>query len=276
MTRQGWYHALMVLSEPQAVAQSFSRAAENYDRWATAQQRIAERLLDFLPEELEGAKSENILDVGCGTGFLTSLLHRRYPKKRVHGIDIAPGMVEHCRRRWKSQSELSFFTENAEFFRSDVSYGLIASSCTAQWFLDSHRALKNLTQQLQPGGYWAAAIPVQGSFAELLHSYRISLGKEMPGLRLEDAHDYRRMLEQLGMEVLSQQTEPLEALYATAWKALSSFKGMGATFRRQPGYVSHTVGQLRRLTAHYQRRFTRKDGQVPLTYSVLYLVAKKI
>ena len=50
---------------------------------------MAERLAALLPTHLiDGA----ILDLCCGTGLLTEMLHRAYPSAEIHGLDIAPGM----------------------------------------------------------------------------------------------------------------------------------------------------------------------------------------
>jgi len=75
----------------------FSRNAKNYDAYAKVQKKMANTLLDML--DLDSKSRLDILDVGCGTGYLTKLLLDRWPDARITAIDIAPGMIEYARDR---------------------------------------------------------------------------------------------------------------------------------------------------------------------------------
>ena len=60
--------------------------------------RVPERLLwaiDGLPDRIDGP----ILEVGCGAGHALALLHARYPKATIVGIDRSPGQVAKARER---------------------------------------------------------------------------------------------------------------------------------------------------------------------------------
>ena len=60
-------------------------------RWS---RRLAVPFLAFA-----GASSgERVLDVGCGTGSLTSLLSQRPDVEAICGIDFAPAYIEHASR----------------------------------------------------------------------------------------------------------------------------------------------------------------------------------
>ena len=78
-----------------ALARNFSSAAVSYEQWAVPQRLIAGEMARLLPAK---GRINSILDVGCGTGYLTGLLHERYPEAGILGIDVAPEMVKTCRR----------------------------------------------------------------------------------------------------------------------------------------------------------------------------------
>ena len=43
-------------------------------------------------------KARRILDVGCGTGFTTRRLARRFPRAEVLGLDLSPAMIARAKR----------------------------------------------------------------------------------------------------------------------------------------------------------------------------------
>ena len=135
--------------DKEAIAARFSRAASTYDGAAIVQRLMAERLVALLPE-YEGlfaaSKShddDTILELGCGTGLLTELLVTRYPNALLHAIDLAPGMIEHCRRRFDKQSGTVFEIGDAELFQPSFKPPLVAANCTFQWLADPEGALRS-------------------------------------------------------------------------------------------------------------------------------------
>ena len=47
---------------------------------------------------LGSVEGKDILDLGCGTGFTTAELERRYPATPVRAVDISAGMVAEAER----------------------------------------------------------------------------------------------------------------------------------------------------------------------------------
>jgi len=254
------------------IARGFSDASNSYDRWATAQRLIAGRLAGLLPKYHD---VRHVLDVGCGTGLLTDLLHQRYKSANILGIDIAAGMVNFCRQKWLSTPTLQFSLADAETLTSDQSYDLIASSCTFQWFSDRDGAIRNMANVLRPGGVLAAATLVAGSLCELADSYQHALGKDMPGLTFVESDTYMRIARESGLSLKLTKTEIVQVFYRNALEALGSFKGMGATLRHAPAHTPCSVSQVRELVRYYDRNYANDTNLVPITYHVLYFVAER-
>jgi len=76
---------------------------EEFNRWAEAGRGEGmER--DHLPialpvlEKMRLAATDNVLDVGCGSGWLARRLAERVPEGRVMGMDVSDGMIRVARR----------------------------------------------------------------------------------------------------------------------------------------------------------------------------------
>lgn len=253
---------------PEGIARSFSAMAGSYDAWAGAQRQMAARLVSCLPERLaDGA----IVDLCCGTGLLTELLHAKYPDPPILGVDVARGMIDVCRRRLPA---LDFEVADAERFAPEPS-ALIASNCGLHWLAAPAETVRRLAGALVPGGLLALAVPVAGSLPELRTSYEAAVGREMQGMRLEPASLYESMTEAAGLRTTVRQVDTVRVSYKNATDALKSFHRSGATFQHRPGYSPLPARAMRRLVSVYEERFGDGDGRVPVTYEALTLVAEK-
>ena len=88
---------------------------EEFDRWAEAG-RGAEMEQEHLPitlpvlEKMRLAPTDNVLDVGCGAGWLSRRLAKLVPEGRVVGMDISDEMIRHARRASADFGNLLFVT----------------------------------------------------------------------------------------------------------------------------------------------------------------------
>ena len=82
---------------------SGSSLREEFNRWAEAG-RGEGMEQDHLPitlpvlEKMRLAPTDNVLDVGCGAGWLSRRLAKLVPEGRVVGMDISDEMIRHARR----------------------------------------------------------------------------------------------------------------------------------------------------------------------------------
>src|ERR1700731_3447341 len=86
---------------------------EEFNRWAE-EGRGEGMKDDHLPitlpalELMQIASTDNILDVGCGAGWLSRILAQRVPEGRVVGMDISDEMIHHARRASVNFTNLLF------------------------------------------------------------------------------------------------------------------------------------------------------------------------
>jgi len=104
----------------------------------------------------DGRYSDKILDVGCGTGFVSQL----YPNFDITGIDISDGMLSHNPHKW-----IKAPAENIPF--KDNEFDFVLSRALLHHLDDPKVGLKEMFRVLKKGGKFSCWDPNQAFFATL-------------------------------------------------------------------------------------------------------------
>lgn len=146
------------------VLKAFNQAAETYDQYAIVQRRVAYKLAGLLTPLVPLPRT--VLEIGCGTGFLTELVHKQNPQASYCATDIAPAMVEMCRK--KMGSALIYDVMDGERITLDQPVDWIISNLTFQWFRNLEVSLEQLWGQTST---LAFTLLVDGTFSEWKQLY---------------------------------------------------------------------------------------------------------
>ncbi|MFZ5707172.1 MAG: methyltransferase [Pseudomonadota bacterium] len=154
------------MDRSERVATAFGRAPA-YESAARVQRRIAATLADRLGGATRPARPR-VLELGCGTGFLTEALLPHLTSAEWTISDLSPQMVERARTSLGPRiGTARWLPIDGE--RLDPALGpfdLIVSSMAFQWFEDLPAAIGRLSAMLAPGGLLAFATMADGSFRE--------------------------------------------------------------------------------------------------------------
>lgn len=181
----------MLSNRSAAVAKSFGARAATYDEHADLQRGVAERLAGLLPQRV----APRVLELGCGTGLFSRHLLARYPDGSFLLTDLAPSMVEQCRRNLAGtgKQRVSVDVMDAARPTAEGPFDLIATSMTLHWLADPAAALGALRKLLAPGGVLVYAGVSGQSFPEwreALEEQGLPVGlleiPELPGIVDED------------------------------------------------------------------------------------------
>ena len=145
-----------------SVAASFGARAQSYDAHAELQRAVAATLARRLPE----LARPRVLELGCGTGLFSRHLLARYPDGSFVFSDLAPAMVEQCRRMLEPTPRARFAIIDAEAPEGHGAFDLIGLSMTLHWLPDPAAALERLRRLLSPRGVLVYATLGRESFAE--------------------------------------------------------------------------------------------------------------
>ncbi|MBA4501457.1 malonyl-ACP O-methyltransferase BioC [Marinobacterium marinum] len=246
------------------VAQAFSRAAASYDSVAQLQRDIADRLMEWLPHQVDG----NLLDLGCGTGYAAPYLREHYPQAPLLHLDLAHGMLTFARDQ-RSVSDAHYLCGDAEQLPlADGSVGLIWSSLAVQWCEQPALLLAELARVLRPGGRCLLATLGPGTLHELKRAWAavdddVHVNNFIPLPQLL-AHN-------TALQVLRCETEDKVLRYRRLQDLMHELKALGAhnVNSRQEQGLSSRQRLVRLLEAYELQRQT--DGSLPASYEVYYL-----
>ena len=259
-----------------AVRRSFGNAAKTYDGNAFLQREIADRLF----ERLDYIRMQPLtaLDIGCGTGYATAMLRKRYPKADIIAIDMAPQMLATARTQAKSIAWLKRLIEGAPHLwwlcgdaevlpLKTESVDLAISNCTLQW-CDPERVAQEVARVLKPNGLFMFTTFGPDTLKELRAAFRAIDDKPHIN-KFVDMHDIGDILVNSGFADPVMDQELVTLTYAELKPLLKELKGIGAhnvLHGRRTGLVGRERWQ--RMVTAYES--FRKNERLPATYEVVY------
>jgi trans-aconitate 2-methyltransferase len=141
-------------------AGSYHGLAQPHEQWAT-------QILDRLP--LRG--DETVLDLGCGTGRLTSqLLSRLSPQGHAVGIDGSSQMVEEATRRLGTDPRASFLHQDLLSLSVESPADAAVSSATFHWIHDHTTLFTRIRASLRPGAWFVAQCGGSGNVSNVVRA----------------------------------------------------------------------------------------------------------
>ncbi|NBT85385.1 MAG: methyltransferase domain-containing protein [Alphaproteobacteria bacterium] len=157
----------MTLTSKQNIINAFDKAALTYDCCAHVQKNIATNLAADLIKLKNTPGS--ILEIGCGTGFLTQSLVSQFKDVPYYATDFAPLMVRSCQEKFKNIPKVHSFVMDGENPTLENNSDWICSSMAFQWFEDFEVSVRKLWQKTN---VLAFTVPVDGTFQELHDVYK--------------------------------------------------------------------------------------------------------
>ena len=115
-------------------------------------------------------QGERILDLGCGTGYLTNLIAQA--GARVTGIDHSASMID---RATAAYPDLDFRVMSATDFHFETPFDAVFSNATLHWILDKDNAIDNIYKALRPGGRLVLEMGGKGNVEEIVVATRRAL-----------------------------------------------------------------------------------------------------
>lgn len=148
----------------------FAKNLKSYDENAKIQKRMAEKLVTYI----DNREHKKILELGCGTGFLTKLITNNINFESYKTIDI----VENCKEYIEQiNPEIEFIHDDIEnFIENNIEkYDLIISNASLQWVDDFEKVINSLKKFLNKDGELIFSTFGLENFREIYHIVGTSL-----------------------------------------------------------------------------------------------------
>lgn len=141
---------------------------QQYDRFK------AQRSQPFwdLVAMIRPGRIERAVDLGCGTGELTSEVASKLDVGIMLGIDSSPSMLEQAERF--SVPGLDFAEDDISSWTSPAEFDLVLANASLQWVPDHEAVLARWSAALRPGGQLVVQVPANSDHASHLASVAVA------------------------------------------------------------------------------------------------------
>ena len=158
----------------------FAKKLDSYNEHAKIQKFMSEKLIKFLDQ----SAFDSVLELGCGTGFLTEQASQTIKYSAYTAIDIVPECQNYISR---IDSKIEFLAEDIETFikNNTKTYDLIISNASLQWVENLKEFTKVLLTKLNKSGILLFTTFGKQNFHEIS---RIS-GKSLSYININELED---------------------------------------------------------------------------------------
>jgi malonyl-ACP O-methyltransferase BioC len=228
------------------IATRFSKYAKFYDSFSDIQREICRQLINEIQVE-----PQDILEIGCGTGFYTKLLKERFPASKIVSLDISEKMVKIAKE--KGVKSL-FFVADGEEIGIKRRFDLITGSNCFQWFFNLRESLFQYKSILKRKGEILFSIFGSETFWEL---------REIIGLPafLISKSDLTEIMKELNGSL---REERIIEKYSSVLSLLKKIKYSGEGKRWKHGLWTKNV--IENLEKGYESRF----GTIVATHQIFF------
>ena len=131
--------------------------------WRVNDNEIARKVLDYIPENLDGG----LLDIPVGTGVFTASAYAKIPKSRITCIDYSDAMLKKASALFNQHS-----LSNVKCLQGDVGdlqfpenkFDIVLSMNGFHAFPDKEKAFQETARVLKKGGLFIGCFYIKGEY----------------------------------------------------------------------------------------------------------------
>lgn len=260
----------------------FSKIASGYESKSLVQKSAGQALMNLLHIQ----ENDDVLDLGCGVGNLTSKI-REITNGQVVGIDPSEEMINMAMSK---KLAIAFDVRNAETMDYNECFDVIFCNSAFQWFKNPHRSLKNCIKALRENGRMGIQSPAKKiyspNFIDAIEKViqdpdtkDIFKHFKPPWIIFETEGEYSALFERAGFRIAFSKIETIRADYSPDEVFAVFCSGAIAGYLNQDFYdiyfPENYPNRFKDIIKDAFRNQANKKGMVKLIFNRIYLVAVK-
>ncbi|MFZ4503712.1 MAG: malonyl-ACP O-methyltransferase BioC [Methylovulum sp.] len=250
---------------------AFSQSSASYDHVAHLQREVGRELITFMDSlALQGV----VIDLGCGTGFLSAeFLVARPDTRQLIALDIALPMLKHAQLKLQEVSSVQYLCADIEQIPlQNQSVAQCISNLAVQWCRFPQPVFADIYRMLKPEGYF-----VFSTFgASTLQELKAAWAQVDAFSHVNDFYTHTELLAMLttaGFVDVRMQRRVYSVTYESVVQLMHELKQLGAhniLAGRQRSLTSKSA--LKKMLSAYA---TNDLGKIIATFDVILFSAKR-
>lgn len=249
------------------IKQSFAAASVTYDNAAALQRTVGKALLGTI--DAESLTTGTLLDLGCGTGFLTSELLAH--TQSIIALDIALPMLRVMRGKLLGKSNVSYLCADAEQLPlTEQIVDVVFSNLALQWCVNIGAVFTDIKRILKPGGRLVFSIFGPQTLQELKAAWA-EVDDYNHVNEFYSEQQLTRFLQLAGYTRIKVETKLYTLSYDSVLTLMKELKHIGAhnvIAGRNKNITTRTI--MRRMIAAYEEQAC---DLIPATFEVIMVTA---